>query len=144
MFSWLTGWPTRGSQTGSIEQCRAYQGFPPRGKERATRKKDGPGNDILAQSHKNPLVTHRVKIRAFNRPDTHRSRCSCSGYILAGRRVLLRSARQQLAEKAASSYACSSPSILNPWKVERDTRFNFVKGFDDSSLFKIWFLFHLL
>jgi hypothetical protein len=29
---------------------------------------------------------------------------SCSGYVLAGRCVLLRSARQQLAEKAASSY----------------------------------------
>jgi multiple sugar transport system ATP-binding protein len=37
-----------------------------------------------------------------------------------------------------------SPSILNPWKVECDTRFNFVKGFDDSSLFRIWFLFHML
>src|ERR1700693_2985791 len=42
--------------------------------------------------------------RALNGPDTHRCVCSCSGYVLAGRCVLLRPARQQLAEKAASSY----------------------------------------
>src|SRR5271165_2738437 len=43
----------------------------------------------------------------LNGPDTHRCGYSCSGYVLAGRCVLLRSARQQLAEKAASSYPCS-------------------------------------